>query len=588
MEEKERTDNHQPNRRDSARFIPKYTSCMVSSGGDSLATQNDLVPQSSPAAGGAATGQPEIHKLHMNAIGIVGLVAGAASAVAPLAAMFFNVPLIADQAGAAVPLVFLISAIGMVLFAVSIVYFARRISSAGGLYTWVSHALGKGAGYYAGWLMMGGYALFEVAAAAAFGGLTDNTLSSQLGFNIPGGWVTYALLAVVVVSLLTFFDVEWSVHILTPFLALEILSLLVLDIATIVQGGAAGQDFVHTFTTAGTNFKSVFPGGLLGIGVGMALGIWSFVGGEQGVAFGEEVPFPRRAIPYGLFGVFTGVGVLFLLTTYAAVIGGGWQHAADTLGNVANAPGPYFDLARHFVGGWLVPVLYVTISTSTFAAIIAFHNGMVRYLYSFGRETVLPTWFGKTHPRWHSPYTASFTQSALSILVVLFLASIFQRTNADGSTSYAFFFAAGKGFQQTNGVLSYSWLAIIGTISFIVVYIMVNISAPVFAHRRGECSALTHVVAPLLSSVLLLIPLASFVMPTIPGPIGSYFTGLGFFQTPFPTNILPIFPVVWLIAGWVYSLILAHTDPARMERLGRIVRGEGETSDQVVVEATTT
>ncbi len=88
----------------------------------------------------------------MNAIGIVGLVAGAASAVAPLAAMFFNVPLIADQAGAAVPLVFLISAIGMVLFAVSIVYFARRISSAGGLYTWVSRALGKSAGYYAGWL----------------------------------------------------------------------------------------------------------------------------------------------------------------------------------------------------------------------------------------------------------------------------------------------------------------------------------------------------------------------------------------------------------------------------------------------------
>lgn len=553
-----------------------------------MATKDDFVPQSSPGAASTAAGQTEIQKLHMNAIGVVGLVAGAAGAVAPLAAMFFNVPLIADQAGAAVPLVFLISGIGMVLFAVSIVYFARRISSAGGLYTWVSHALGKGAGYYAGWLMMGGYALFEAAAAAAFGGLTDNTLSSLFGFNIPGGWVTYTLLAVVVVSILTFFDVKWSVRVLAPFLALEVLSLLVLDIATIVQGGAAGQDFVHTFTTAGTNLKGVFPGGVLGIGVGMALGIWSFVGGEQGVAFGEEVRFPRRAIPYGLFGVFTGVAVLFILTTYAAVIGGGWQHAADTLGNIANAPGPYFDLARHFVGGWLVPVLYVTISTSTFAAIIAFHNGMVRYLYSLGRETVLPSWFGKTHPRWRSPYTASLTQSAFSILLVLFLASIFQHTNADGSTSYAFFFSAGNGFQQTNGILSYSWLAIIGTISFIIVYIMVNISAPVFARRRREFNVVAHIVAPLLSSLFLLIPLVSFVMPTIPGPIGSYFTSLGFFSTPFPTNILPIFPALWLIAGWVYTLILARVDPARMERLGRIVRGDGATEDQVVVEAATT
>lgn len=551
-----------------------------------MATQDDPVPQPSPEAGNNAGGQPAIEKLHMNGIGTVGLIAGAAGAVAPLAAMFFNVPLIADQAGAAVPLVFLISAIGMVLFAVSIVYFARRINSAGGLYTWVSHALGKGAGYYSGWLMMGGYALFEAASAAAFGGLTDNTLS-MLGFHMPGGWTTYALLGVLVVSALTYFDIKWSIRILAPFLALEILSLLVMDVATIVQGGASGQDFVHTFTTAGTSLKGVFPGGVLGIGVGMALGIWSFVGGEQGVAFGEEVRFPRRAIPWGLFGVFAGVGILFVLTTYAAVIGGGWQHAADTLGNINNAPGPYFDLAQRYVGAWLVPILYITISTSTFAAIIAFHNGMVRYLYSFGRETVLPQWFGKTHPRWKSPYTASFTQTGFSILVVLFLAAVFQRTNTDGSTSYAFFFNAGTGFQQTNGILSYSWLAIIGTISFIIVYIMVNISAPVYARRHGEFRVLGHIVAPVLSSLFLLIPLVSFVMPTIPGPIGGYFTGLGFFPTPFPTNILPIFPVLWLIAGWIYTLILSRTDPARFERLRRIVRGE-EGHDQEVVEVAAT
>src|SRR5437667_7513096 len=115
---------------------------------------------------GSASGveeQANVQKLHMNAFGVIGLVAGAAGAVAPLAAMFCNVPIIVTQAGASVPLVFLISAIGMVLFAVSLVYFARRISSAGGLYTWVSHALGSGAGFYAGWLMLGGYAIFEAA-----------------------------------------------------------------------------------------------------------------------------------------------------------------------------------------------------------------------------------------------------------------------------------------------------------------------------------------------------------------------------------------------------------------------------------------
>lgn len=540
-----------------------------------MATQDNFAP-SSPDIAGVDGNEAPIEKLHMNAIGVVGLVAGAAGAVAPLAAMFFNVPSIVTQAGAATPLVFLISAIGMVLFSVSLVYFARRISSAGGLYSWVSLSLGPGAGYSAGWLMLGGYALFEAAAAAAFGGLTDNTLSSLLNFHLAGGWITYSLLAVVLVSALTYFDIKWSARVLTPFLALEIGSLLVLDLAIVFQGGAAGHDFVHTFTTAGSTLKGVFPGGILGIGVGMALGVWSFVGAEQGVAFGEEVRFPRKAIPYGLFGVFAGVGILFILTTYAAVIGLGWQNTASTLGNLANAPTPYFDLANHYVGGWLTPILYVTISTSTFASIIAFHNGMIRYLYAMGRERILPRWFGKTHPRWKSPYTASLVQSAFSLLVILFLALVIQRTNADGSTSYALGIADGKTYQQTNGIASYGWLAIIGTMNFIVVYILVNIAAPFYARRHKEFHALTHVVAPLLSSLVLLIPLASFVFPAIPGPIGNYFTGLGFFPTPFPLNILPIFPVAWLIIGWGYTAYLMKANPTRFESLGRIVRGEDD------------
>ncbi|MEO9031074.1 MAG: hypothetical protein ABI413_19885, partial [Ktedonobacteraceae bacterium] len=242
-----------------------------------MSMQDNRVPSVPTDAGTHGHTAPVVETLQRNAIGSVGLIAGAAGAVAPLAAMFFNVPSIVTQAGAATPLVFLISALGMILFAVSLVYFARRINSAGGLYSWVSLALGSGAGYTAGWLMLGGYALFEAAAAAAFGGLTDTTLSSLLNVHLVGGWATYALLAIVVVSALTYFDITWSARVLTPFLVLEIGSLLVLDLAIVFQGGAAGHDLVHTFTTAGTTLKGVFPGGFLGIGVGMALGVWSFV-----------------------------------------------------------------------------------------------------------------------------------------------------------------------------------------------------------------------------------------------------------------------------------------------------------------------
>src|SRR5260221_4704267 len=232
-----------------------------------MATKDEpikTVPNSSENAVALSQSTPEdsgdidvekanVDKLHRNAIGIVGLVAGA---VAPLAAMFFNVPLIVDEAGAAAPLVFLISAVGMVLFAVSIVYFARRISSAGGLYTWVSHSLGKGAGFYSGWLMLGGYALFEAASAAAFGGLTDNTLSS-FGFSIPGGWGTYSLLCIILVSVLTYFDIRVAARVLIPFLTLEKLNMPVVVIATTVQGAVIRYHFMPYLITAAEHLESI-------------------------------------------------------------------------------------------------------------------------------------------------------------------------------------------------------------------------------------------------------------------------------------------------------------------------------------------
>src|SRR5258708_21788986 len=102
-----------------------------------MATQDEpikTVPNSSENAVALSQSTPEdsgdidvekanVDKLHRNAIGIVGLVAGAAGAVAPLAAMFFNVPLIVDQAGAAGPFVFFFLGFGMVVFFLGIVYF---------------------------------------------------------------------------------------------------------------------------------------------------------------------------------------------------------------------------------------------------------------------------------------------------------------------------------------------------------------------------------------------------------------------------------------------------------------------------------
>src|SRR5204862_6945423 len=123
------------------------------------------------------------------------------------------------------------------------------------------------------------------------------------------------------------------------------------------HGSASGSDFVHTFTTAGANptpsghpfvnatnttTLTAAPGGLLGIGVAMALGVWSWVGFEAGAVYGEEARNPRRAVPVAVFSVVAFLTVLYVWTSYAATIGVGWTHAVDQFGT---APLPYYALA---------------------------------------------------------------------------------------------------------------------------------------------------------------------------------------------------------------------------------------------------
>ena len=60
----------------------------------------------------------------------------------------------------------------------------------------------------------------------------------------------------------------------------------------------------------------------------------------------------------------------------------------------------------------------ILILTSSFACGMAFHNTAARYMYSLGREGVLPSFLGKTHPTHKSPHVASVVQSVLAAVWV--------------------------------------------------------------------------------------------------------------------------------------------------------------------------
>jgi amino acid transporter len=518
--------------------------------------------------------QAHIGTLQTNVLTWYAVLFACAACVAPMAALFFNVPGMASQAGASTPLVFLIGAIGLLLLIQPITYFARRLTSTAGFSTWIGHGLGHRMGLFAGWLIFGAYALFEAASQAAFGGLTESNLSTFFGLHMPGGWLVYTLASVLLVWILAYFDVKWSVWIMAPFAILEMASLLLFDLAITMHGGATGNDLIHTFTTAGTSLKGVVPGGWLGVGVAMALAFFSYIGFESAGGYGEETNHPHRAIPFSMIAIAVLMSILYIWTAYSATIGLGWTHAVDTLGNVSLAPTPYYQLADHYVGSWLKILMSVLVTTSTFASCIAFHQVAARYLYAMGREQVFPAVLGlcKTHARWKSPWVASTLQTGITLLLMIFLSFVIQKSNPDGTVQYALGITH-DAYTSTGGIGTYQWLAIVGTMLLLTVYLLTNIAAPVSAWRYHEFNVLTHVVAPVLSSLIVLIPLTALIVPPLP-VIGTAFTNIGFLPTPFPLNILPLFFLGWAGTGLLYGVYLARFRPERYKDVKQMEREE--------------
>lgn len=522
-------------------------------------------------------------QLRGNVLPLWGLLFAVVSCVAPMAAAVFNTAVMASYAGATVPLDFLIGAVGLLFLIAPISYFASRLSSTAGFYTWVAHGLGPDAGFLTGWLVFGAYAIFEAASQAAFGGLMDVNLSTFFGVTIPGGygWVIYAVASVLLVGVLGYFGVQASVRIMAVFSSLEILGLLIFNVFVTAHGGKSGQDFIHTFTPAGADaslIHGIVPGGIIGMGIALTLVVFSNIGFESASGYGEESQRPHRFIPLAMFCVLLVTAVLYIWTAYSQTIGVGVSNAGSVLGNVAQAPGPFYALAQTHVGYWFEVAVGILLTTSTWASCLAFHNVAARYLFGMAREDQIPFFsgaLGKTQPRTKSPWVASLVQTGINLICIIFLTFVVTQTLKDGTQVYALGIASGP-YTPAGGIGTYGWLATIGTMTLIVVYCLTAIAAPFYAQRRQrelgdrEFHWFTHVVAPIVGIFVMLLPLLSLFLPFF--GLGGILTNIGFAPSPFPVNILPGFFFFWLIVGILVLFFYIRRSPERYAKIGHLIR----------------
>lgn len=318
-------------------------------------------------------------------------------AIAPLAFVLGN--------GAGTPGMFLLFALLLAVFAVGYTRAVPYVRNAGAFYAYITQGLGRPIGLVAAYAAMVCYTSLAAATCGALAFFADDTADRLLGIDL--GWEIWAAIGLALVLVFGYRRITLAARVLAVALTLEVISLLVLDLAILGDQGPGA------FPASSFSPDVVFSGV---VGVAIIYAFSSFMGFEGTAIYAEEARDPKRTIPRATYAAVAIVGIFYVLTTWALIAGVG----ADEVVSVAGAdPGGFvFALSDTYVGGAWTDVLTVLIVTSSFAAVLAFHNAAARYFYALSRDGFLPAPLGRTHPRFASPHVASLVQWTLLVAIV--------------------------------------------------------------------------------------------------------------------------------------------------------------------------
>jgi amino acid transporter len=462
--------------------------------------------------------------------------------------MLFNTPLSVGYGnGIGTPAGFAFATVILTIFSVGYVAMARKVTAAGGFYSFISHGLGRELGMAAGLASAVAYSVFEASLCGGFAYFAVLKLA-QYGYHV--NWVWPALFMVALIGILAFFDVHLSARVLGVALICEVLALAIFDIVVFGHGGAniqaAAINPLNAFKSlpGGSANGNDFAAGAWAVGVFFAF--WSWVGFEMAPNYGEESRDPKRIVPRALYISVIGLGVFYTITSWASLAGYPTTKAAIAQSQT-NAAQYFLTPAGHYAGQWVASIMSYLIITGSFACGMAFHNTTARYLYSVGREGLAPRALGKTHPRWKSPHIASVTQSVVAAIIIGLFA-IFTGSNDPNSQAY---------------IQLYGLMAVMGVIIILSVQAVVSLAVLVYFERfhRDEAHWWRTRLAPLLAFIS-----QAYVVYLLFTNID--FLGAGAY--PYANWLGPIDAVVVLV-GVGTAFYFKKYKPAKYEQAGRLI-----------------
>ena len=464
-------------------------------------------------------GEPAASELAHGAIGSGRVTAFGLSNVAPAGAVVGGLVIVVGYAGFAAPLVVLIAMVASVCCAVSIAEFARRLPSAGSLYTYNSRGLGGTGGFLTGWMMVFAYALYVPAGIALTSAYASQLLSDTVHVSI-GGWVLFVII-LAAVSSVAYLGIGTSSWVDLALVAGEVAVIAALAVSILVTIGPAHYSAAVLWPASSPH------GQFTDITNAMIYGITAFAGFETAAALGEEARNARRSIPASTIGIVIVTGVFYALVVCAETFGVG-RH--DIL-SLAQQPNPLGYLTSRYWSPSALWAIDLVVVLTGLGFVTAAVNAIIRILFAMGRESVLPRPLSRLSRR-RTPVVAIGCVAVLALTLGLPL------TYADG------------------GARTFGYLAGAAGLSVVLIYLAVNVSA-IRAFRTGfrdDFRFCRHLLIPATAAVFFLFPLWGILHP----------------RGRTVMNLLPFATLGWLGLGVIAASVLRARRPARFEAMGRV------------------
>lgn len=405
--------------------------------------------------------------------------------IAPTGTPTVVIPLVFAAAGSGTWFAYAFALVGILFVSFNINVFARRSASPGSIYTYVATSLGPVWGIFVGFALFVAYVACASSVTTGFANYVNVLIKQWFHLQAdlpPGALVAIIAAGVAGAGYVAYKDVRLSTRLM---LALELLSvsfILLIVAATLVHQG-------FRIDTTQLALRGLT---LSNLRLGLVFAIFSFTGFESATSLGSEARNPLRTIPRAVLqsGVF--VGLLFVVSSYAEVLG-----FAGNEVSLDKTDAPLQVLADKAQAPFLGVLVTLGAIISFFACILASINAGSRVLFLMSRHGLFHKSFGGAHHSNETPHIAVVVSALLALLPAVALA------------------ATGLGMFAIYGLIGTT-----ATLGFIVAYIAVAVAAPLYARSRGELR-LTHVLAAAGAIGFMVVALIGAVYP-LPEAPASY------------------------------------------------------------------